>query len=132
MAADQVCPVPLHRLRPSVKLKQAYFPFHVQAKWKAPAGAGPKRCMVITESDPLPPAALGRFSFQNFNPATEKLQQGGAAGGVAGAAGGDAPPVKEESVNDTKMASVLGKRLLAAEEGSYKSLRDRGKRKRNN
>ncbi len=44
--------------------------------WVAPGhntAAASRKCVVIVEGDPKPSATLGRMSFQNFNPAVEKI-----------------------------------------------------------
>lgn len=40
-----------------------------------PSSTAPKRCVVIMEGDPHPGAIKGRMSFQNFNPAIDKLNE---------------------------------------------------------
>lgn len=40
-----------------------------------PSSSAPKRCVVIMEGDPHPGAIKGRMSFQNFNPAIDKLNE---------------------------------------------------------
>ncbi|CAH9109231.1 unnamed protein product [Cuscuta epithymum] len=42
-----------------------------------PSSSAPKRCVVIMEGDPHPGARKGRMSFQNFNPAIDKLNEDG-------------------------------------------------------
>mmetsp|Transcript_13102 Transcript_13102/g.31057 ORF Transcript_13102/g.31057 Transcript_13102/m.31057 type:complete len:132 (+) Transcript_13102:98-493(+) len=46
-----------------------------EAQWVAPQSTTEnRRLAVITEGDPPPGALVGRFSFQSFSPATERLQ----------------------------------------------------------
>ncbi len=42
--------------------------------WVTPAAAT-SRCKVIVEGDPKPGALIGRMSFQNFNPAVERIAE---------------------------------------------------------
>lgn len=42
-----------------------------EVHWVTPAAS--RVCRVIVEGDPKPGAIVGRMSFQNFNPAVEKI-----------------------------------------------------------
>ncbi|KAK9828744.1 hypothetical protein WJX72_001900 [[Myrmecia] bisecta] len=98
------------------------------SQWIA-AGASSSGCVVISEADPPPGALYGHISFQQFNPAAEKLQA-------------EAEKRREEAkrrqelgpegaaISDAEMAAAAVAKRKAQEEAPIKGWREGAHKKR--
>ncbi|KAK3261686.1 hypothetical protein CYMTET_29419 [Cymbomonas tetramitiformis] len=73
-----------------------------EAHWETKTQQSAVNCLVIMESAPKPAAALGRLSFNNFNPVIERLAAEQRE--LMPKSKAKATPSKESTVSDEAMA----------------------------